>query len=152
MLRLIAATVGFVALSTLPGFALTEPPSEPSYDRPSFDRTPEPPSHNANPPEPPSHGGNDPRKPPRKVSVPPEEHVVVCEVENHELVVRFTRNVEPRFYKEGIKFCKKQHPIQPAKLRCVNDDGDRKILASKNSSSYAQRQANRFCMCVWGLD
>lgn len=147
MLRAIMISLVFAIVSSGPVSAtgLDGPPSEPGYDRPSFGNPPGPPE----PPEPPSRERDPKPKPPVHTIV---EHAVVCEIVNHKLQVKFTANVEPRFYKEGIKFCKKFHPLQNAKTRCIMKNGEPSILVSANASHYAQKKANRFCMCVWGLD
>jgi hypothetical protein len=155
MKRILSSALVFFALSTMPVMALNQPPTEPSYDRPSFDPPSDPPGNppGGNPPERSHDGGPNPKQPPKRVVAPPPvEHVVVCEPVGHQMQVKFSPNVEPRFYKEGQKFCHKLHPPRAATLRCVDDNGSRQIQATSSLGKYASKKANRFCMCIWGLD
>lgn len=142
-------------LMATPALAFDQPPSEPSYEQPSFDRpeTPTPPS----PPEV-SNDRDDPDKP-REVKVVRKPTPVSCpkvkcitDKDGHRRAM-FTADVPAEMYHLGRNFCATAPKNVEVTACCLaKPDHTYQILYNVSVSKKAHYKAKKFCICALGLD
>ncbi len=141
------------ALIATPALAFEQPPVEPSYDQPSFDR-PETPT---TPPE----RSNDREEPvePRVVKVVPKPAPVSCPKvkcvtdENGHRRAMYTADVQPDMYYLGRNFCATAPKDVEVTACCLaKPDHTYQILYNVKVSKKAHWHAKQFCTCVLELD
>jgi len=131
--------------------ALTAPPSEPSYSRPSFEGN-TPPSE---PPTSPPPGSPDPNTPPPAKG---KTWDLVCSFERGSwqgkynplmLTTMYSRRVDQSLYPHGSHYCKSLHPHRNISIFCDVRDGKGHVKASTAMNTDELSNATRFCNGVW---
>lgn len=124
--------------------ALDDPPVEPTYERPSFER-PSPPE----PPRPPEEP--DPK---RRISQKSETWDLICTFKRGGwqgkynplvLTTMFSTRVDPGVYPEGAKFCRALSPSRDVSIRCENHRGEVRFSSSISLNAAEAREGRSFC-------